>query len=155
MMTCPLAPVVSYDKAAIVTVTAESSLNQSGHSLSQIAAMLGLSSRALESGDRQEHWEAEMKSLCAQAGNDKNIPFRTDAYYEGRARQEEIYLEETEEELRMILEFDDPPRSRSESTNEQREHAAEELITGDSDDPPLSEEELKKGPDALRTPQFR
>lgn len=55
----------------------------------------------------------------------------------------------------MILEFDDPPRSRSESINEQREHAAEELIIGDSDDPPLSEEELTKGPDALRTPQFR
>jgi hypothetical protein len=90
-----------------------------------------------------------MKAMCAQAGNDKNIPFRTDAYYEERAHQEEIYLEETEEELRMILEFDDSPRPRSENFNEQREHAAEELITGDSDDPPLSEGAVEE---MLRTP---
>lgn len=48
-------------------------------------------------------------------GSDKNIPARTEAYYEEQAIQEEIYLEETEEELRMILEFDDPPPPRSES----------------------------------------
>ncbi|MFL6306010.1 MAG: hypothetical protein ACJ72H_20960 [Candidatus Sulfotelmatobacter sp.] len=90
-----------------------------------------------------------MKAMCAQDSNDKNIPFQTDAYYEERALQEEIYLEETEEELRMILEFDDPPRPRSENFNEEREHAAEELITGDSDDPPLTEEAVE---DMIRTP---
>jgi hypothetical protein len=87
--------------------------------------------------------------MCAQESNDKNIPFRTDEYYEGQARQEEIYLEETEEDLRMILESDDPPQSGSDSFNEQREHAAEELITGDSDDPPLSEEAVEE---KTRTP---
>ena len=40
--------------------------------------------------------------------NDKNIPTDTDAYYEAIASQEEIYLEETEEELRAILTFHDP-----------------------------------------------
>jgi hypothetical protein len=59
------------------------------------------------------------------------------------ARQEKIYLEETEEELRMILESDDPSPRRSESPDKQRENAAEELIAGDSDKPPLSEETVE------------
>jgi len=37
-----------------------------------------------------------------------NIPTDTDAYYEAVASQEEIYLEETEEELRAIFISDDP-----------------------------------------------
>jgi hypothetical protein len=68
----------------------------------------------------------------------ENIPTDNDAYYETVACQEELYLEETEEELRAILIFADP--SPSESTDEKLGDAAEELITGDSDDPPLSEE---------------
>ena len=104
--------------------------------------------------------------------NDKNIPSNTEACYEIVASQEEICLEETEEELRSILIFDDSSpsgnnsgmlaencgerelhwevnRSMSdgknnpripESLDEQLVDAAEELITGDSDDPPLSEE---------------
>jgi hypothetical protein len=75
---------------------------------------------------------------------DKNISIGTDAYYEEQASQDEIYLEETEEKLRMILESDDPSPLRSESPDQQREHAAEELIIGDSDDPPLSEEMVKQ-----------
>ena len=39
-----------------------------------------------------------------------NIPTHTDAYYEAVASQEEIYLEETEEELRAIFISDDPSR---------------------------------------------
>ena len=85
-------------------------------------------------------WKGEMTAMCTYEGNDKNISIGTDAYYEEQASQEEIYLEETEEELRMILECDDPPQPRSESPDQQREHAAEEeLIIGDSDDPPLGE----------------
>ena len=94
--------------------------------------------------------------MCAQDSNDKNIPFQTDAYYEERALQEEIYLEETEEELRMILESDDLPSQQNESLDEEREHAAEELIIGDSDEPPLSEaavEEMLRIP--LKTPKLR
>ena len=71
--------------------------------------------------------------------NAENIPTDTEAYYEAVASQEEIYLEETEEELRVILESDDPPPLRSERPNQQRAHATEELLTGDSDDPPLSD----------------
>ena len=55
-----------------------------------------------------------------------------------QARQEEIYLNETEEVLRMILELT-IHRDREANFNEQRGHAAEELTTGDSNDPPLSE----------------
>ena len=76
--------------------------------------------------------------------NDENIPPLTDAYYEEQASQEEVYVEETEEELRMILVFGDPSPCRSENLNEQREPAAEELITGDSDDSPLSEEAVEE-----------
>jgi hypothetical protein len=41
--------------------------------------------------------------------SDEDISTNTEAYYETLASQEEIYLEETEEELRMILE-EMPPR---------------------------------------------
>src|SRR6266700_2872469 len=68
-----------------------------------------------------------MIAVCAQESNDKDIPFQADACYEERARQEEIYLEETEEELRMVLESDDLPSQQNESLDEEREHAAEEL----------------------------
>jgi hypothetical protein len=44
----------------------------------------------------------------------------------------------------VILEFDDPLPPRSERSSQQREPAAEELITGDSDDPPLSEEAVEE-----------
>jgi hypothetical protein len=92
-----------------------------------------------------------MAAMCTY-GNDKNISIGMDAYYEEQAGQEEIYLEETEEELRMILESDDPSPLRSESPDQQRERGAEELIIGDSDDPPLSEETVKQ---ILRMTIFR
>lgn len=77
----------------------------------------------------------------------------SDVYYEAVASEEEIYLEETEEEVFEVLITEDEsllrknPLNRTcvgETLNEQRIHAAEELITGDSDDPPLSEEEVSK-----------
>jgi len=73
---------------------------------------------------------------------DEIIVVRTEDYYEEQASQEEFYLEEREEDLRMILEFDDSPSSTGESLSEERQHAVEELITGDSDDPPLSDEAI-------------
>ncbi len=109
--------------------------------------------------------------------NDKNIPIDTDAYYEyyeELASQEELYLEETEEQVRAILisyvasaslnyrstvtencglrepdleatgSMTDPknnPRP-AESLDEQIVDAVEELITGDADDPPLTEEAI-------------
>src|SRR5215469_5281443 len=87
--------------------------------------------------------------------NDKDIPADPEAYYETLASQEEIYREETEEEVRAILisldrssttkrrlnmtDEDDYTRL-TETADEQLDQAAEELITGDSDDPPLSQE---------------
>jgi hypothetical protein len=105
-------------------------------------------------------------AMSININTDKNIPIDADAYYERVASQEEIYLEETEEELRAILisYHTSPSRNSSstsaenrgernrdwgktnndpciaESLDEQLNHAAEDLITGDSDDPPLSEE---------------
>jgi hypothetical protein len=100
--------------------------------------------------------------------SDENIPNDAEACYEAIASQEEICLEETEEELRAILTFYDlTPSSRevkdsmsdasnnpcmNESHDEQLNHAAEELITGDSDDPPLSEEAIAE---MLETTQVR
>ena len=93
--------------------------------------------------------------MSINMNDDKNIPAETEACYETVASQEEIYLEEVEEELRAILIFGDPAPSRrgvntllSDANNDPcvvwspdaLNHAAEELITGDSDDPPLSEE---------------
>ena len=93
--------------------------------------------------------------MSIDMNSDKHIPTDTEAYYVTVASQEEIYPE-VEEELRAILIFSDPSPSRiemkrsmtdpknnpclAESPGEQINHAAEELITGDSDDPPLSEE---------------
>lgn len=70
--------------------------------------------------------------------NDENIPAQAEAYYETVASQEEVYLEETEEELRAILIAENP--TPSETVDEPLDQAAEELITGDSDDPPQSDE---------------
>ena len=76
--------------------------------------------------------------MSINLNKDQNIPTDTEAYSETVASQEEIYLEEREEELRAILVSDDP--APSDGVDEEPVHAAEELITGDSDDPPLSEE---------------
>jgi len=70
--------------------------------------------------------------------SNENIPTDAETCYEIVASQEEIYLEETEEEIRAILIFDNP--CPPESVDEPLVQAAEELITGDSDDPPLSED---------------
>ena len=87
-------------------------------------------------------WE-EMKMMFAQESDDENISCQTEACYEERAWREEIYLEETVEELRMVLESDDPSSPQNDSSIKQREQAVEELIIGDSDDPPLSEETVE------------
>jgi len=50
----------------------------------------------------------EMTIMFICETNDEDIPANTEAYDEIVASQEEIYLEETAEELRMILESDYP-----------------------------------------------
>ena len=68
---------------------------------------------------------------------------KDDAYYEEQASQEEIYLEQVEENLRAILtsETNTTP-SAAKTLDDQLNHAGEELLTGDSDDAPLSEETI-------------
>lgn len=75
---------------------------------------------------------------------DEAILIQTDAYYEQQASEEEVYLEEAEEELRMILCADDSPSPQSECVNEEQGEAVEELITGDADDAPLSEQTVRE-----------
>jgi hypothetical protein len=73
----------------------------------------------------------------------ESIPAHTDDYYEVIASQEEIYLEEVEENLRAILTSETNTAYREAgSFDEQLDRAAEELLTGDSDDPPLSEKTI-------------
>ena len=48
-----------------------------------------------------------MKAMFSCERMDESISVLTDTYYEEQARQEEIYLEEREEDVRMILEFED------------------------------------------------
>jgi hypothetical protein len=93
--------------------------------------------------------------MAINTNKDKNIPADTEACYETLASQEEIYLEESEERARAVLISESPSPSDREAQEivnnngqtivnpaEELGHVAEELITGDSDDPPLSAEEV-------------
>ena len=113
--------------------------------------------------------------MSINANNNKNIPVDTDACYEEVASQEELYLEETEEEVVAILTSYVSPASKSDRStiidicaeresdleiergttdltsppmvgnpDEQLVEAADELITSDSDDPPLSEDSIQE-----------
>jgi hypothetical protein len=117
-----------------------------------------------------------MTTMSVEKVNDENTSIHTEAYYEELASQEELYLEETEEEVRAILtsyvssasqnvrsigiescglrepdlevrgSMTDPKNNPriAESLDEQIVDASEELITGDADDPPLSEEAVQE-----------
>jgi hypothetical protein len=86
----------------------------------------------------------------------KDISYDSEAFYEKVASQEEIYLEKTQEAVRTILSSEAPSLLRNDNTrisevlDEELDHATEQLISGDSDDPPLSEEAIA---DLLRTTQ--
>lgn len=113
--------------------------------------------------------------MSININNDKNSPIDPDACYEELASQEELYLEQTEEEVVAILTSYVSPASQSDRStiidicaeresdleiervmtdltnprmvgnpNEQLVEAVEELITGDSDDPPLSEDSIQE-----------
>jgi len=78
--------------------------------------------------------------------NSETVPAHTDDYYEAIATQEEVYLEEGVEKLRerelLVTEETANHLRQAEAFAEKRaDRAAEELITGDSDDPPLSDEQ--------------
>jgi hypothetical protein len=77
----------------------------------------------------------------------ENTPAAAEAFYEELASQEEIYLEEGVENLRKTKSAISEAKSESrivDGLDEQPDHAVEEFITGDSDDPPLSEAEIAK-----------
>ena len=99
--------------------------------MSQIPPLVGLAAR--------DH------TMSDDENKDECIPALTEDYYEAIASQEEIHLEQVieqvEENLRAILTSYKPsPMKAAESLNEQLDHAAEELITGDSEGAPISEE---------------
>jgi hypothetical protein len=82
--------------------------------------------------------------MLIDKSNDKNISSHTVDYYEALASQEQEYLDEIVERLRereiLVFEVSSTSNNRYKSLDEPLHHAAEELITGDSDDPPLSDE---------------
>lgn len=88
-----------------------------------------------------------------------NIPTDSEAYYETLASQEEIALEEAEEEVHELLECDIPIPADSndacatETVEQQLKDAAEDLIIGDADDPPLSEEAVDEMLRTSRAPE--
>jgi hypothetical protein len=113
--------------------------------------------------------------MSINANNNKNIPVDKDACYEEVASQEELYLEETEEEVVAILTSYVSPISKSDRStiidicaeresdleierattdltsppmvgnpDEELVKAIEQLITGDTDDPPLSEDSIQE-----------
>ena len=77
------------------------------------------------------------------SGNEDTQTPTTDDCYEEIASQEEIYLEKIEENLRAIAICELDEVHVIENLNEQRELAAENLVAGDSDDAPLSEEAIE------------
>jgi hypothetical protein len=80
--------------------------------------------------------------MSIDKSNDENIPAQTEDCYEAVASQEQEYLDEGVEKLREreILVSNNTPVD--ECLDEKPGQAAEELIVGDSDDPPLSDEEV-------------
>jgi hypothetical protein len=75
--------------------------------------------------------------------NEINFPGGFDDFREKIACQEEIYLEKNEEEIRAILIVENPTPPQ-ESLREQWKLALEDLITGDLDDPPLSDKVIEE-----------
>jgi len=115
----------------------------------------------------QNRTEKGTKAMSIDKSSDENVQNHAEADYEELACQEEIYLEEREERAREVLisEAASPSAVSSDSAalevrrtvtgpsntpavadgvDEQLDHSAEELITGDSDDPPLSDEAVVK-----------
>lgn len=80
--------------------------------------------------------------MSAYEVNAERITIQTDPY-EVRASQEEFYLEETEEELRMILECNVTTSQSAEILLPDLDKEIEDLLTGDSDDPPLAEDQVE------------
>jgi hypothetical protein len=60
-----------------------------------------------------DHSEKEMTTMPIDKSSQENIPNDSEAYCEELAGQEEIYLEETEEEVRAILISDDQVPSQT------------------------------------------
>ena len=85
--------------------------------------------------------------MSIEKSNCEKPPAHTDDYYEAIASQEEENLEEGVEKLRerelLISEATANDVRRAEAhAGEEMEHAAEELVTGDPDDPPLSDDSV-------------
>lgn len=59
-------------------------------------------------GVREQTWSQKETILPIGKNNEEDLPSEAEAYYEDLAGREELYLEETEEHLRMTLISDDP-----------------------------------------------
>jgi hypothetical protein len=91
--------------------------------------------------------KGELTTMSIDKRNDQNIPAHTEDYYEALASEEQIYLDEGVEILReREISVQDSSANNDPRTGESEplHYAAEELIVGDSDDPPLSDEAVAK-----------
>jgi hypothetical protein len=85
--------------------------------------------------------------MSIEKDNNLKISAKTDEYYEELAGQEEEYLEEGVEKLRerelLVSQATAKKLQQAEArAEEEREHEVEELVTGDSDDPPRSDDRV-------------
>jgi len=85
--------------------------------------------------------------VSIEKSDDEKIPAHTEDYYEELACQEEEYLEEGVEKLRereLLVSNEQSSRNPTlaECLDEKSGQAAEELIVGDADDPPLNDEAI-------------
>ncbi len=76
--------------------------------------------------------------------NENIVNGKSDEYYEELASQEEIYLEQIEENLRAIAICELDASRTMENLDDLRECAVENLVTGDLDDPPVSEQTIEE-----------
>ena len=79
--------------------------------------------------------------MSAYDANSERAAIQTDPA-ELLAGQEDFYLEQIEEDLRMILECGETTTHSGGSSLPVLENTVEDLVTVDSDDPPLSEAQV-------------
>jgi hypothetical protein len=99
-------------------------------------------------GVRKEAKSKGGTTMSIDKSIDENIPAHTDDYYEALASQEQECLDEGVEKLRereILVSAGTTDGNNNAQTAESRDeqvNAAEELIVGDPDDLPLSDEEV-------------
>jgi hypothetical protein len=86
--------------------------NRVGASITDPRRRVARPARHLGMSDRPNQSTTENTAMLIDINTDQSFSDDKDAYYEAVASQEEIYLEETEEEVRSILISDSLPEAQ-------------------------------------------